>query len=218
MTETTPKSPTARQLRTQERREKVRALLDNGKTVDEVAEAMGVTRPALVLFMHRNGIADPNGRAPGRPSPVETPEITDGLTREIEDLARRGAHVNLIAQRVGITAYRVEKILAAAGIEPPPQNALWDRMDTIREMAAAGQSCSEIAEHLDVSQTAVLRVAQRFGIEIQRRYRTRSAESAGRYQQVLEMQKNGMSVAEIAAQLGCTRANVYAILKPKSSD
>lgn len=218
MTETTPKSPTARQLRAQERREKVLALLDSGKTVEEAAEAMGITRAALTVFMHRNQIAAPNSRAPGRPSPVETAEITDELSREIEDLARRGAHVNLIAQRVGVTGYRVEKILSAAGIEPPPQNALWDRMDAIREMAAAGKSCSEIADHLDVSQTAVLRVAQRFGIEMQRRYRTPSPQSAERRQQVLEMQKNGMSVAEIAAQLGCTRANVYAILKPKSSD
>ncbi|MBA7539372.1 hypothetical protein ES705_31651 [subsurface metagenome] len=135
---------------------------------------------------------------------------------QVMTLAQKGLPQTEIAEKVGLGAVRVNKILTEAGSHG--MAAIAARRRQVVEMHNAGMMPVEIAEGTGYHRRYVWGILQDYGLEPHIRPGTRpsEAEALRRSQQVWDLDDEGVSPKEIAERVGLSLRHVYHIIETKS--
>ena len=148
--------------------DQVRALLDQGLRVPQIADRLGVSETTVQKIIREQGWTSPprRPRGPTRNAPPNPPAWT--LRRLY---VTEGLSIAEVAQRLGISRGRVTAALEAAGIprhrpgwangEPPPPITKTQLDDLY---VNAGRSIGEVATTLNTTTTRVVKALRRHGI------------------------------------------------------
>lgn len=147
----------------------VRALLDQGLRVSEIAERLGVTDSPVLERMRARGWTGPprRPRGPSRNAPPPAPVETLRQLYLVEGLS-----VAEVAHRLGVTKHRVTAELQAAGI--PGRRPGWTdgqppapitRAQLTELYLDGGMTVGEVAAALHTTTTRVNTALRRHGID-----------------------------------------------------
>ncbi|SFD14669.1 Clp protease N-terminal domain-containing protein [Streptomyces aidingensis] len=197
-----------------ESRERLEELLEEGRSVTEMARELGVSDQSVLNWIERIGATRP-GRAP-RQQPVTEGEAQqagelggprsrpattlDQAMPRLRELWADGARVRDIAAELGVTPVTVHRWAAKA--ELPPRRSGRDSADARRRLgelwADPDRSPTSIAEELGISRVTVHKWAQEEGLPPRQ-----AARRADQLDKVAEMWADQeRTVRSIAAELG----------------
>lgn len=177
-----------------------RQLWSEGKNIREIASVLN-TSPVYVATIL------------GKPEEDIGPRMR---RMQVMTLAQKGLPQTEIAEKVGMSAARVNKILTEAGSHG--MAAIAARRRQVVEMHNAGMMPVEIAEGTGYHRRYVWSILQDYGLEphIRPGSRPSEAESLRRRQQVWDLDDEGVSPKETAERVGLSLRHVYHIIETKS--
>lgn len=177
-----------------------RQLWSEGKNIREIASVLNTSPLHVATIL-------------GKPEEDIGPRMR---RMQVMTLAQKGLTQTEIAEKVGVGAVRVNKILTEAGSHG--MAAIAARRRQVVEMHNAGMMPVEIAEGTGYHRRYVWGILMDYGLEPHIRPGTRpsEAESLRRRQQVWDLDDEGVSPKEITERVGLSLRHVYHIIETKS--
>lgn len=172
--------------------------LDRGRTAADIAAEVGCPHKTVDRALQRHNIRRPPQRSLATvPAAWLREQYVDGK-RAIAD----------IAAELALSATSVRRALADAGL-PINDGRLPAELDDPEWLASHERfSSAELARRLGVSRDAVVRARQRHGLATGRPRPPKYPELADRDWLEDRYARRGMTQAEIAVEIGCTRSAV----------
>ncbi|MDP2324378.1 MAG: winged helix-turn-helix transcriptional regulator, partial [Gammaproteobacteria bacterium] len=168
-----------------------RQLWSEGKNIREIANNLNISPGHVANIL-------------GRPEEDIGPHMR---RMQVMTLAQKGLTHAEIGAKVGLSAGSVNRILTLAGSHG--MAAIAARRGQVLEMHNAGMTPDEIAEGTSYNRKYVSAILKDYGLEPHTRPGTRpsEAEALRRWQQVWDMDDEGVSPKEIAERVGLSVAN-----------
>ena len=196
-----------------ERREKVRHLVSKGKSNQEIAEELGISKERVendIFILRKKGKISKERRNYGIKKDSEVTKRRE----QVMELAKEGKSNQEIAKELGINKEAVARdicILRKKGkiskerrnnrIKKDPE--VTKRREKVKQLVSEGKSNQEIAEELEVSKEVVagdIYILKKEG-KISKERRKKDQEVTKRREQVMELANEGKSNQEIAEEL-----------------
>lgn len=134
-----------------ERNENIVSAYGTGRTLDSIAEEVGLTRERVRQILHAKGV---DRRVGGRRTELDQ----ENILKTVQEAGSASA----AAKQLGISAYLIRKVLKDTGTKSP-----WKRRvdyEDIRQRYLNGETLSSIAKSYDTRPQYVNSILRRIGV------------------------------------------------------
>lgn len=175
-----------------EQPEQVRKMVGEGKQLEEIAKALGVTEGRVREIIRDNKLVSPKQH------------MVNERLRRIEQLLRTGAKIPDIARMldlsISIVGHEVDKLKGKKRSGP--------QVRRIQQLIDEGKTASEIADQLGMSKESIRSIMSTAGITSPERQKKEAKKA-----RILELLEEGKSVSEIAKEVGYGITHVSNIIR-----
>ncbi|MFL9904722.1 hypothetical protein PQR71_42455, partial [Paraburkholderia fungorum] len=183
---------------TDELKQEVRGLFNEGKTHKEVSEQLGLPLGQVRQF----------ARAETARWRISKHEMSDATKQEILKGIRDGLDVQEVASRNLMSASTVRKVAKEAGVAIPSRIPV-EKRQKVADMLNEGFTPAQVGRQLGIDQTSAEAIGREYHVV---RARTLTIPPATK-QRAAEMLSSGMTVAAVADTLALSRSTVQNIAR-----